>query len=137
VTAEIHIKDLSSPKYRLFITAGLLLFSVSAIAWYLDLSPLIYYGAAALAIGCFFVISFDTFTSSNSISVDRYGATLKLLGEKTYGFRFEDIQSIDLSERGLYIELKEMEAVKLSRKRYKQKSLENIYTLLTTKNNKL
>ena len=137
MAAEIHIKDLSSPRYRLFIVAGLLLFSVSAIAWYLDGYPLIYYGTAALAIGCFFVISFDTFTSSNSISVDRYGATLKLLGEKTHGFRFEDIQSIDLSDRGLYIGLKGMEAVKLSRKRYKQQSLENIYTLLTTKNNEL
>lgn len=137
MSQKIHIQDLTAPRYKIFISAGLLLFLIAALAWYVDATPVIYYAASALAIGCFFAISYNTFTTTNVVSVDRYGATFKLLGNKTYGFRFIDMRQVDLLDRGLLITFnnKEMEPVKLSRKRYNSQSLQDIHTLLKTKNN--
>lgn len=136
---KIHIQDLTAPRYKIFISVGLLLFAIAAATWFFEAPPPVYYLAAGLAIACFFAISYNTFTTSNIISVDRHGATLKLVGNKTYGFRFQDVNQIDLSDRGLLITFieQEMEAVKLSRKRYHPESLNDIYTLLTTKKQSL
>lgn len=134
---QIHIQDLSSNKYRILVSLGIAFLLIAAISWYFNLEPIIYYIAAILAIGCFFAVSSSTFTTSNIISVDRYGATLKLVGDKTYGFRFSDIKRLDFSDRGLLIGLREMEDVKLSRKRYKEESLNQIYKLLQSKTQQL
>ncbi|MGB5982025.1 MAG: hypothetical protein WBG46_07745 [Nonlabens sp.] len=134
---QIHIQDLSSNKYRILVLLGIVFLLIAAISWYFGSEPIIYYASATVAIGCFFAISSSTFTTSNNISVDRYGATLKLVGDKTYGFRFSDISTLDLSDRGLLIALREMEDVKLSRKRYKEESLHQIYKLLQSKTQQL
>jgi hypothetical protein len=135
VPQKIKIQDLTAPRYKIFISAGLFLFIVAGITWYLNTPPPLYYLSAGLAIACFFAISYDTFTTSNAISIDRYGATFKLLGNKTYGFRFQDVDQVQISDRGLMITFKkeEMEAIKLSQKRYHSQSLKDIYTILTTK----
>jgi len=132
---KIHIQDLSQPKYKLFIGIGIAMLVIAFVTWALEMKPIIYYVSSIVAIASFFYISSDTFTRSNTLSFDKKGATFKLMGNKTYGFRFVEMTSVHLTDRGLHIELMEQEDVKLSRKRYQEQSLNTIYQILKQKNN--
>jgi hypothetical protein len=76
----------------------------------------------------------DGFTSANSVSYGTKSVTMKLMGNKTIGFLFSDVQEINLQEQGLLIRVDGVdEAIKLSRKRYTDQSLEELTRILKDK----
>ncbi len=77
--------------------------------------------------------SFEGFSTRNSVSYSLKSITIKLVGRKTFGFTFKELEKIDLSEKGLYIKSKGMDAVRLSRKRYENDSLTQLYKILQEK----
>ncbi len=129
----IKIQDLNSNKYKVLVGFGIFFIALALIFWLLSLDPLFYYLSAILGIGCFFGLSSSTFTTGNMISYDNYGATFKLVGNKTFGFRFSELKDVSISDRGLLIVIEGMNDVKLSRKRYQEKSLNDLYNLLKAK----
>lgn len=89
--------------------------------------------AALFSISLFYYNSFEGFATRNSVSYSLTSITIKLVGRKTFGFKFKEMEQIDLSEKGLYIKVKEMDVVTLSRKRYQDKSLEQLHKILKEK----
>ncbi len=130
---EIHIRNLNSTKYRSLTIAGVILLVISIATWLLQGPDYIAYVAAALGVAAFTVLSMDSFTTANAVSYGKESITMKLLGNKTIGFLFSDVQEIRLLEQGLLIRLQDREDVKLSRKRYSTKSLEQLETILKEK----
>ncbi len=130
---DIHIRNLNSTKYRILTAAGGVLLITALLIWFLDGPDYLAYTTAALGIGAFTVLSMDSFTSANAISYGSDSMTMKLLGSKTIGFLFSDVQHINLQEQGLLIQLKDREVVKLSRKRYTDQSLQELATILKEK----
>jgi hypothetical protein len=89
--------------------------------------------AALFSISLFYYNSFEGFSTRNTVSYSLSSITIKLVGRKTLGFRFKEMEQLDLSEKGLYIKVKEMDVVTLSRKRYHDKSLEQLHKILNEK----
>ncbi|WP_194852024.1 hypothetical protein [Nonlabens antarcticus] len=133
---KIDIKNLNSPKYRALTSAGGILILIALASWWLEGPDYVAYTAAALGVTAFTVLSMDGFTAANSVSYGGKSVTMKLLGNKTIGFLFKDIQEVNLQEPGLLIRVEGMEAVKLSRKRYTEESLEELTKLLNDKKDK-
>lgn len=69
----------------------------------------------------------------NTIKFNNTGLTAKLLGHKTFGFQFKDIEDHTFTEKGLIFKVQGMDEVTLSRKRFQQQSLEQLYTLIQQK----
>lgn len=69
----------------------------------------------------------------NTIKFNNTGLTAKLLGYKTFGFQFKDIEDHTFTEKGLIFKLQGMDEVTLSRKRFQQQSLEQLHTLIQQK----
>ena len=130
---SIRIQDLNSKRYKLLVGLGIFFIVLALIFWSLNFHSLYYYFSAIIAIGCFFGLSSSTFTTGNLISHDNYGVTFKLVGSKTFGFRFSELKDVSLTNRGLLIMIEGIDAVKLSRKRYQEESLNNLYNLLKAK----
>ncbi|PQJ19789.1 hypothetical protein BST94_05970 [Nonlabens xylanidelens] len=88
---------------------------------------------ALIAVTLFYFLNFDGFTTRNSVSYSLKSITVKLIGRKTFGFTFKELEQLDLSEKGLYIKSKGMDAVTLSRKRYQDNSLTQLHKILQEK----
>ncbi|ARN77909.1 hypothetical protein BST97_07785 [Nonlabens spongiae] len=131
---SIRIQDLTSKRYKVLVGLGIIFIVLALIFWSLNFHSLSYYLAAVFGIGCFFGLSSSTFTTGNVISYDSYGVTLKLVGSKTFGFRFSELKDVTFTDKGLLIIIEGIDAVKLSRKRYQEESLINLYNLLKAKN---
>ncbi len=129
----INIRNLNSPKYRFLTAAGVILILISILSWWLEGPDYLSYTAAALGVTSFTALSLEGFTSANSVSYGGKSVTMKLLGDKTTGFLFSEIQEINLMEQGLLIRVNEMEDIKLSRKRYTPESLEELTRILKEK----
>lgn len=69
----------------------------------------------------------------NTIKFNNTGLTAKLLGHKTFGFQFKDIEDHTFTEKGLIFKVQGMDEVTLSRKRFQQQSLEQLHTLIQQK----
>jgi hypothetical protein len=74
--------------------------------------------------------SLDNFIYNNVVNYDSKAVTGKLLGRKTFGFLFEQVQETTLSDKGLLIRVQGQDVITLSRKRYKEKSLQEFYNLI-------
>jgi hypothetical protein len=134
VQRRINIRDLSSPKYRSLTVVGGTLILISLLSWWLEGPDYVAYTAAALGVASFTFLSMDGFTSANSVSYGTKSVTMKLMGNKTIGFLFSDVQEINLQEQGLLIRVDGVdEAIKLSRKRYTDQSLEELTRILKDK----
>jgi hypothetical protein len=88
---------------------------------------------ALIAVTLFYINSFEGFSTRNSVSYSLQSITIKLVGKKTFGFTFKELEKLDLSEKGLFIKSKGMDAVTLSRKRYENKSLTQLHNILKEK----
>jgi hypothetical protein len=88
---------------------------------------------ALIAVTLFYINSFEGFSTRNSVSYSLQSITIKLVGKKTFGFTFKELEKLDLSEKGLFIKSKGMDAVTLSRKRYENKSLIQLHNILKEK----
>ncbi|WP_148311307.1 hypothetical protein [Nonlabens marinus] len=124
---------MNSPKYRFLTAAGAILILAALMSWWMGGPDYVSYTAAALGVTSFTALSLEGFTSANSVSYGGESMTMKLLGNKTMGFLFSEIQEIHLQEQGLLIRVKEMEDIKLSRKRYTSESLEELTRILKDK----
>jgi hypothetical protein len=113
--------------------AGGILIAIALLSWWFNGPEYVAYIAAALAVAAFTTLSLDNFTTANSVSYGPKSITLKLLGHKTTGFLFSDVQQVSLQEQGLLIRVVGMDDMKLSRKRYTDQSLQELYTLLQEK----
>lgn len=127
---EIVLKDQEAPGFKMLVI-GALSFIVLAIGLFLINAPgwtaLV---AATIGITLFAATSIDNFKHTNIVNYDRKAATVKLLGKRTFGFMFAQIEEVNLSEKGLLIRVTGQEVITLSRKRYKEQSLQNFYNLI-------
>jgi hypothetical protein len=89
--------------------------------------------AALSAVTLIYFNSYEGFSTRNSASYSRTSITVKLVGRKTFGFSFKELEKLDLSEKGLYIKSKGMDAVTLSRKRYEDNTLSQLHNILQVK----
>ncbi|AGC75241.1 hypothetical protein LX97_02385 [Nonlabens dokdonensis] len=113
---------------------GLALLGLALAAILFFLNAILYSSICALiAITLFYINSFEGFSTRNSVSYSLKSITIKLVGRKTFGFTFKELEVLDLSEKGLYIKSKGMDAVTLSRKRYQDDSLTQLHTILKEK----
>ncbi|GAK75966.1 MAG: hypothetical protein ABJN73_01690 [Nonlabens ulvanivorans] len=69
----------------------------------------------------------------NTIKFTNTGLTAKLLGHKTFGFQFKEIEHYDLTEKGMTLKVNKMDEVTLSRKRFQEDSLTQLHTLIQQK----
>ncbi|MEN8898071.1 hypothetical protein [Nonlabens sp.] len=128
----IHFKDMNEARYRVILLIAVFMLISAAVLFFLDLR--LYSSIAALlAVTFFYMNSFEGFSTRNSVSYSLKSITIKLVGRKTFGFTFKELEKIDLSEKGLYIKSKGMDAVRLSRKRYENDSLTQLYKILQEK----
>jgi hypothetical protein len=129
---DIQFKDMTGRRYVMVLCLAIGSLILAATLYFLNLR--LYRSIAALVgITLFYVNSFEGFTSRNSVSHSSKSITISLLGRKTFGFPFKELEVLDLSEKGLYIKVKEMDAVTLSRKRYNDSSLTQLHTILKEK----
>ena len=128
----IHFKDINTPKYKIIMGTAILGLILAAVLFFLDAT--LYSSIFALiSITLFYINSFDGFSTRNAVSYSLKSITVKLVGRKTFGFTFNELEILDLSEKGLYIKSKGMDPVTLSRKRYHDDSLEQLYIILKDK----
>ncbi len=123
---------MGSPSFQWVLGLALTSLVAAVVLFFLDLT--LYSSLAALlSIFLFYKNGFDSFTTRNSVSYSHKSITISLLGRKTFGFLFNELKQLDLSEKGLYLKVKGQEEVKLSRKRYADQSLEKLYKILKEK----
>ncbi|AZQ44768.1 hypothetical protein [Nonlabens ponticola] len=127
---------MTSARYRGFALTGVVLIVIAVACWILDAPEQWAYIAAGLAVAAFTSLSLDSFTSANAISYSDKSATFKLLGQKSVGFTFSDVQEFELKEQGLLLKVQGLDVMKLSRKRYTDQSLKQLNTLLQDKTSK-
>jgi hypothetical protein len=128
----IHFKDMNEARYRVVLFLAVIMLISAAVLFFLNLR--LYSSIAALlAVTFFYMNSFEGFSTRNSVSYSLKSITIKLVGRKTFGFTFKELEKLDLSEKGLYIKSKGMDAVTLSRKRYENKSLTQLHQILQEK----
>lgn len=128
----IHFKDMNTARYKLIL--GLAVFMlVMAGVFFLNNLTLFSSIAALTAVTLFYFNSYEGFSTRNSASYSRMSITVKLVGRKTFGFSFKELEKLDLSDKGLYIKSKGMDAVTLSRKRFEDNSLTQLHNILQEK----
>ncbi|WP_339686339.1 hypothetical protein [uncultured Nonlabens sp.] len=128
----IHFKDMNTLRYKIIL--GLAVFMlVMAGVFFLNNLKLYSSIAALTAVTLFYFNSYEGFSIRNSASYSRTSITVKLVGRKTFGFSFKELEKLDLSDKGLYIKSKGMDAVTLSRKRYEDNSLSQLHNILQVK----
>lgn len=128
----IHFKDLNTLRHRIILGLAFIMLICAAVFFFNDLR--IYSSITALiAVTLFYLLNFDGFTTRNSVSYSLRSITVKLIGRKTFGFTFKELEQLDLSDKGLYIKSKGMDAVTLSRKRYHDNSLTQLHNILQEK----
>ncbi|MFT6097071.1 MAG: hypothetical protein ACJAXY_000208 [Nonlabens sp.] len=119
-------------RYRLILGLAVLNLVLAGVFFFNNLK--IYSSIFALiAVTLFYVNSFEGFSTRNSVSYSLQSITIKLAGKKTFGFTFKELEKLDLSDKGLYIKSKGMEAVTLSQKRYENNSLIQLHQILNEK----
>gem|GEM_PF-1540260 len=128
----IQFKDMNTPRYKMVLVLAILMLLMASCFFFINLK--IYSSIAALAaVTLFYFNSYEGFSTRNSASYSRNSITVKLVGRKTFGFRFKELEKLDLSGKGLYIKSKGMEAITLSRKRYEDNSLTQLHYILQEK----
>jgi hypothetical protein len=132
VKEVIHFKDMNTLRFKIIL--GLAVFMlVMAGVFFLNNFKLYSSIAALTAVTLFYFNSYEGFSTRNSASYSRTSITVKLVGRKTFGFSFKELEKLDLSEKGLYIKSKGMDAVTLSRKRYEDNTLSQLHNILQVK----
>jgi len=123
---------MNTPRYKIILVLAVFML-VMAGAFFLSNLKLYSSIAALAAVTLFYFNSYEGFSTRNSASYSRSSITVKLVGRKTFGFRFKELEKLDLSDKGLYIKSKGMDAVTLSRKRYEDNSLTQLHNILQEK----
>lgn len=127
---SIHFRNQASIGFKLIVLAATF-FLILAITLFLLKQPdYLFVSSAGISILLFASTSYDSFRYSNLVGYDHTAITLKLMGRKTMGFLFKDVEQVDLSDKGLLIRVKGMDVITLSRKRYQQQSLEHFYNII-------
>ncbi len=120
---SIYFKDQGSRNFKILIFAAIIFAIVAIILFYLETPSQLSLTAAGLSVTLFAFTGIDNFKHTNLVNHDNQSATVKLLGRKTFGFRFKAVKKVSLLEKGLLIEVDGQEPITLSRKRYKEQSL--------------
>lgn len=123
---------MNTPRYKIILVLAVFML-VMAGAFFLNNLKLYSSIAALAAVTLFYLNSYEGFSTRNSASYSRTSITIKLVGRKTFGFSFKELEQLDLSDKGLYIKSKGMDAVTLSRKRYEDNSLTQLHNILQEK----
>lgn len=126
----IYFKDQEDPKFKMLVGAAIGALLLAIVFFVLDFPSVIALATAGVSVALFAFTSIDNFKHTNLVQYDSNAVTVKLLGRRTFGFRFSNVEHLDLSEKGLLIRLKEMDAITLSRKRYSEQSLQKFYNLI-------
>lgn len=126
----IYFKNQESLNFKLLVASAIVTM-IAAIVLFLNEAPsYLSLTAASLSVILFAFTSLDNFVYNNVVNYDSRSVTGKLLGRKTFGFLFEQVQETTLSDKGLLIRVQGQDVITLSRKRYKEKSLQEFYNLI-------
>lgn len=135
--SNIEFTDISTPKHNLPIILGVILCVISGTLIVTsnkaDITttnpiPVI---TGIIGIALIAIPQIINVRKANTIRYNKRGLTAKLVGHKTFGFEFSNIEATHLKEKQLEIVTKNGERISLSRKQYNQKSLQKIIDLIT------
>ncbi len=129
----IHFEDLTNLKNILPTVIGAILCIVFGFLIITDDAPVTYMIPAFIGITLLGIPQIKNIRHRNTIKYNNTGLTAKLLGRKTFGFQFMDIEQFSLNEKELILNIKGMDLVTLSRKRFQEKSLQELHTLIKQK----
>lgn len=127
---SIYFKDQGSLSFKILIFSAILFAAVAIALFYLEKPSYWSLSVAALSVVLFAFTGIDNFKHPNLVNHDNHSATVKLLGRRTFGFRFKAVKMVSLMEKGLIIEVDGQEPITLSRKRYKEQSLKDFKNLI-------
>jgi len=127
---DILLKNQDSIGFKLLIIAAAASLFLAILLFLTDAPGWIALTAAGTGITLFAATSIDNFKHTNIVNYDSKSVTVKLLGRRTFGFMFGQIEQVSLSEKGLLLRVKGQDAITLSRKRYKEQSLKEFYNLI-------
>ena len=130
---SILFEDLTSLKNVIPIAIGAILCFVFGFLIISKEATLYYVIPAVIGIALLGIPQIKNIRRRNTIKYNNTGLTAKLLGHKTFGFQFQDIERYSFTDKALIIKIKKMDEITLSRKRYKKESLEKLHTLIQKK----
>lgn len=130
---EIQFEDLTTLKNVLPTALGSVLCFVFGVLIVVNEVQLYYVIPAFIGIMLLGIPQIKNIRKRNTIKFTNTGLTAKLLGHKTFGFQFKDLEQYSFTEKGLNFKVQGMDEVTLSRKRFQQKSLEQLHTLIQQK----
>lgn len=134
---KIHFEDLRALHNVLPAAAGAVLSLVFGTLVVIKEPTIWYVVPAIIGIALLGIPQIKNVRQRNTIKHNNSGLTAKLLGFKTFGFQYQEIETVQLLDTGLLIKIKEMDVVTLSQKRYQQQSLQQLYTLIHQKTTQL
>ncbi|EAS19917.1 hypothetical protein BBFL7_02317 [Flavobacteria bacterium BBFL7] len=130
---KIHFENLTALKNVVPTVIGALLCLIFGGLIITDDATVTYLIPAFLGITILGIPQIKNIRRRNTIKYNHSGLTAKLLGFRTFGFQFKDIEEVELSDTRLLLKIKEMDEVTLSRKRFQEDSLTQLHTLIQQK----
>lgn len=134
---KIHFEDLRALHNVIPASLGAVLCLIFGTLIVIQDATLWYVIPAFIGIALLGIPQIKNVRQRNTIKHNNSGLTAKLLGFKTFGFQYQEIEKVQLSDTGLIIKVKGMEEVTLSRKRFQETSLEELNTLIQQKTTQL
>ncbi len=130
---KIQFEDLTALKVVVPTTIAIVSCFVFGTLIIVDGAHLYYIIPAFIGIILIGIPQIKNIRQRNTIKFTNTGLTAKLLGHKTFGFQFKDIEKYQLTDAGLIIKINEMDKMTLSRKRFQEESLTRLHTLIQQK----
>lgn len=127
---KIHFKNLNSPRSITITVLSVLLILLGVVLFLY--TALENWGYILMATGIIVMAGFNLsyVWQPDAITYTQSGATIKLIGRKTFGFKFEDIDAVEMTASDLVINTTDGRSFSLSRKRYQQQSLIKLKELI-------
>ncbi|MGJ8684570.1 MAG: hypothetical protein ACSHWW_08100 [Nonlabens sp.] len=130
---KIQFEDLTSLKNILPTAIGAVFCLICGILIVRDQTTIYFAILGIIGIALIGIPQIKNIRRRNTIKYNNTGLTAKFLGRKTFGFQFSEIEHISLIEKGLILNIKGMDEVTLSRKRFQEDSLQQLHTLIKQK----
>lgn len=131
----IEFYDLTQFKHKAPAILGVLLCMVFGILLITHQALPIYIIGTLIGLILLAVPQIININKRNTIKYNNTGLTAKLLGFKTFGFQFTDLDNHQLTSDALILTINNTDVITLSRKRFNDQSLQQLHTLIQSKTN--